>query len=610
MKKRIFSIILTLCMVLPFVPTKVYAANTFGDFEYSVSDTNEVTITKYNGRGGAVEIPDKIDGRTVTAIGERVFRLRTSLTSITIPDSVTSIGDSAFYSCTGLTSITIPNGVTSIGTSTFSECTGLTSITIPDSVTSIKEQAFFNCTSLTNINIPKSLSSIAYATFEYCQSLTSITIPDSVTSIDSLAFNNCTNLASITIPETVTFIGEYAFYNTVWLNSKKQANPLVVVNGILIDGTSATGIVRIPDSVTSIGDSAFSGCRNLTSVTIPDSVTTIRSNAFNGCTGLTSITIPNSVTSIGESVFSYCTINRVTIPDSVTSIGYTAFVNCQNLKSIFLPARLIVGLQSTTIMVKYILDENSEVTITEINLGINNDPVDIPDTIGGYPVIAVKASEQSKVGAHTHVGGYATCQTKAICGICGKEYGEVDSSNHNLEKIPAKDATVTATGNKEYWHCKDCDKYFSDKDGKNVIELKDTIIQKLSPEITEGQEQSITTGEKKDLTFRSNAAFSDFIRVVLDGKTLDEKNYTVKEGSTIVTLKADYVATLSKGKHTISIVSTSGTATTTFKINAKTTVDNNTKPTQTGDNTQMSLWIALLFVSGGILIDSKKKKYN
>ena len=211
-----------------------------------------------------------------------------------------------------------------------------------------------------------------------------------------------------------------------------------------------------------------------------------------------------------------------------------------------------------------------------------------------------------------HTGGKATCISKAICEYCGEEYDEVDSSNHtggtetrgakspscteagytgdtyckgcgtrlssgvtiiksahNLENIPAKDATVTETGNSEYWQCKDCKQCFSDKDGKNTIELKDTVTQKLPPEIIEGTGQSITAGEKKELTFKSNAAFSDFIRVELDGKTLDEKNYTVKEGSTVVTLKADYAATLSVGEHTIGIVSESGTATTAFTVNVK-----------------------------------------
>ena len=73
-------------------------------------------------------------------------------------------------------------------------------------------------------------------------------------------------------------------------------------------------------------------------------------------------------------------------------------------------------------------------------------------------------------------GGTATCVDKAICDTCKTEYGELDSANHDLENTPAKAATDTETGNIEYWHCKDCGKYFSDQDGKKSIALADTII--------------------------------------------------------------------------------------------------------------------------------------
>ena len=224
----------------------------------------------------------------------------------------------------------------------------------------------------------------------------------------------------------------------------------------------------------------------------------------------------------------------------------------------------------------------------------------------------VFSAEKTVAIQNEHAGGVATCIDLAICDTCGEPYGELDSTNHNLEKISATDATVTETGNKEYWHCKDCGKYFADENATNEIKLDDTVISKLSPEIIKGKGQSIVAGENKELSFTSNAAFSDFLRVELDGKTLDEKYYTVKEGSTIVTLKADYVVTLSVGEHTIGIVSTNGTATTTFTVKAKTTVDNDTDSPQTGDNSHMALWIALLAASvfglAGTAVYSKRKR--
>ena len=105
--------------------------------------------------------------------------------------NVILIANRAFYGCTSLTSVTIPNSVTSIGDYAFSNCTSLTSVTIPNSVTNIGNSAFYNCTSLTSVNIPNSVTTIGWEVFQGCTSLTSITIPNSVTSIGNRAFYNC-----------------------------------------------------------------------------------------------------------------------------------------------------------------------------------------------------------------------------------------------------------------------------------------------------------------------------------------------------------------------------------------------------------------------------------
>ena len=200
------------------------------------------TLVNIGTASGDIIIPYYYEGIPVTAIGDHAF-ICTSLTSVTIPDSVTVIGKRAFEQCRNLTSVTIGSGVTTIGEFAFSACSGLTSITIPDSVTSIGDWAF-----------------------EWCDGLTSITLPNSVTSIGGYAFSGCTNLTSVTIPDSVK-----------------------IDTGAFSGCTNLTSVI-IPDNVTSIGSWAFSGCTNLTSVIIPDSVTSIGQETFKDCSGLTSIT--------------------------------------------------------------------------------------------------------------------------------------------------------------------------------------------------------------------------------------------------------------------------------------------------------------------------------
>ena len=223
-----------------------------------------------------------------------------------------------------------------------------------------------------------------------------------------------------------------------------------------------------------------------------------------------------------------------------------------------------------------------------------------------------------------HSGGKATCKAKAVCDICKESYGSLDPNNHtDLKHIDAKAATAAEEGNIEYWYCEGCGKYFSDKDGTKEIAKADTVTAKLPPKITAGDGAAVTQGEKKELSFTSDASFADFLRVELDGTTLDEKNYTKKEGSTIITLNRDFVATLSVGEHTLAIISQHGTATAKFTVKAKPAETATPQPTvtpqptptvqpqptvqpvspilRTGDTANPALWFALLIVSGSAL---------
>ena len=228
------------------------------------------------------------------------------------------------------------------------------------------------------------------------------------------------------------------------------------------------------------------------------------------------------------------------------------------------------------------------------------------------------SAEKKVTIQNEHTGGTATCKNKAICEVCGESYGKLDPNNHaNLKHIDAKAATKTSEGNIEYWYCDGCNKYYKDAKATQEITKAQTVTAKLPPKITAGDGATVTQGEKKELSFTSDASFADFLRVELDGTTLDEKNYTKREGSTIITLNRDFVATLSVGEHTLAIVSKSGTATAKFTVKAKPvetatpqpTVTPQPQPTvqpvspipSTGDTANPALWFVLLIVSGSAL---------
>ena len=243
------------------------------------------------------------------------------------------------------------------------------------------------------------------------------------------------------------------------------------------------------------------------------------------------------------------------------------------------------------------------------------------------------SAEKKVTIQNEHTGGTATCKDKAICEVCGESYGKLDPNNHaNLKHIDAKAATKTSEGNIEYWYCDGCNKYYKDAKATQEITKAQTVTAKLPPKITAGDGATVTQGEKKELSFTSDASFADFLRVELDGTALEEKNYTKREGSTIITLNRDFVATLSVGEHTLAIVSQSGTATAKFTVKAKPAETATPQPTvtpqptaqpqptvqpvspipSTGDTANPALWFALLIVSGFALaaIFVLRKKAN
>ena len=238
-----------------------------------------------------------------------------------------------------------------------------------------------------------------------------------------------------------------------------------------------------------------------------------------------------------------------------------------------------------------------------------------------------------------HKGGEATCITKATCEVCGHSYGEIDRTNHKsvavvgavaatetstgytgdkvcedchatveqgseipmLEhkpvKVEANAATAAEKGNIEYWYCGNCGKYYSDAEAQNEITKEETEIAKLAPTMIEGNGANIDKAAGKGLSFKSDAAFEDFIGVEIDGKTVDSSCYTAKAGSIAVELTAEFINTLSVGEHSIAIVSESGKATATFTVS-----DSSVKKPDNTTDSAMAVWTLLLTVSGAAAI--------
>lgn len=205
-----------------------------------------------------------------------------------------------------------------------------------------------------------------------------------------------------------------------------------------------------------------------------------------------------------------------------------------------------------------------------------------------------------------------------FCDAC--DYDRTHICKDHLTSFPLVPATEDEAGTKAYYKC-ECGKLYLDALCTQLVEEADLIIPKL-PKMLEGKDSKWTKGSTDGLTFRSDALFAELEKVMVDNADLAEDKYTKAEGSTIITLKPAYLETLAVGNHTIAIVSENGTATANFTVEAAAVPGDDTpaqpaqpdKPSspQTGDNSNIFLWVALMFIAGagvaGTAIVSKKKK--
>ncbi len=342
---------------------------------YTVGE-DSVTVTGYSGADAELTIPDTIEGKPVTAIGNNAFSGKQNLTAVNLPAGLKTIGRAAFENCKALPSVMLPTGLETIGANAFNDCSALTEAAIPESVTAIGEKAF-RYTAITEVSVPQG-AALGTEVFGSCQKLVSASLPDSLTEIPDYLFYNCRALAQVSLPQSLTAIGREAFNNTFY---NQQGSAVYV----------------LPDTLTTLGAGAFNGCgaglcvskggdtetlmrdnnyafthpnetdfryKHLSAtvdgekvwtktliryvgaggaVVIPASATVIGEEAFRDNTTVTAVTIPEGVTSIRKWAFQRCSaLASVQLPQSLNEVLDFAFNNCAQLTSVNFPAALTV----------------------------------------------------------------------------------------------------------------------------------------------------------------------------------------------------------------------------------------------------------------------------
>lgn len=335
--KRISAWALCLVVVIATMNMPVFTmevkAAMFSDsnFDYTAYSGTEVKIEKYIGAGGDVTIPSSVyfsgDGKTYSVIGvlPDSFKGNTSITSVTLPDTMINIPSDAFRGCTGLTTVIAPK-VTFVGSDAFSGCTSLTTVVAPE-LTEIRSYGFFGCTSLQTIDTSK-VAYMGTSAFRNCSLLTSIDL-SSLQGQDSAGanmgwlaaniFDGCTSLSRVTIPASITAVSNWAFEGCSTTVEFLSTTPPTVYNNSF--GPNVT--FKVPEGTKATYESAFSAA----GVTIAGKITENKPDPGNGGGNGSGNSDDNSSSSSRVEVHTH-TLEWVTVSEPTVNSKGTIELRC------------------------------------------------------------------------------------------------------------------------------------------------------------------------------------------------------------------------------------------------------------------------------------------
>ena len=243
--KKAWSLLLALAMLvsilLPVGVAPVQAAQSTCNYEVNSDGTITIVDLPVDWHNsGIAEIPETIDGYTVTALAWDLYT--GGIVHVSVPGTVKEIPRYLFRNSDDLQTVTLENGVETIGEDAFYNASALTSVTLPDTLKEIGGGAFMSCTALATLDLPASLETIRGNAFSYTK-LTDVVVPDSVSKVGAQAFRGCHQLRTVTLPAALT-----------------------TIEARLFQDADALETVTIPASVTTIGEDAFDGCESLRTV--------------------------------------------------------------------------------------------------------------------------------------------------------------------------------------------------------------------------------------------------------------------------------------------------------------------------------------------------------
>lgn len=177
------AMIILLILLLPGICLADAGAALPSDFLFSYQDDAAVLVS-YGGDAERVQIPETIDGRPVTVIGEGAFKDCTWVEEVIVPGSVWYIDEEAFSDCSMLARIVLPANLSEIRAWAFKNCRSLTSIELPENLSVLGTGAFMGCTGLGSIRIPYGVWHLLTDTFSGCTALAKVRIMYPGISID------------------------------------------------------------------------------------------------------------------------------------------------------------------------------------------------------------------------------------------------------------------------------------------------------------------------------------------------------------------------------------------------------------------------------------------